>query len=264
MKMNDMVLVSVDDHITEPGTVFDKQLSGQAKATAPTLKVKQDGANYWEYQGKKIQSVALNAVTGRVREEYGMEPTALEQLRKGCWDVDARVDDMNINGIAASLNFPSFAGIEGGLFIGAPDKSLALVHMRAYNDWHIDEWCGAHPGRFIPLGILPLWDPQETAKEVKRLANKGCHAVSMSENPTKRNLPSIHSGYYEPLWQALVENDTAVCPAHRDRQPCTALLTGVAHRGQHYHHADGGRVWCGRLVESGCAAALSEDENLPV
>jgi predicted TIM-barrel fold metal-dependent hydrolase len=211
MKMNDMVIVSVDDHITEPGNVFDKQLSGKDRASAPVLKLKQNGTNYWEYQGKKIQSVALNAVAGRVREEYGMEPTALEQLRKGCWDVDARVDDMNVNGVAASLNFPSFAGIDGGLFISAADKSQAIVHMRAYNDWHIDEWCGAHPGRFIPLGILPLWDPQETAKEVKRLANKGCHAVTMSENPTKRDLPSIHSDYYEPLWKAVVENDTAIC-----------------------------------------------------
>ena len=86
-----------------------------------------------------------------MREEYGFEPTSLDQLRKGCYDVDARVDDMDVNGIAASLNFASFAGIDGGLFIKAPDKKQALTHLRAYNDWHVDEWCGAHPGRFIPL-----------------------------------------------------------------------------------------------------------------
>jgi predicted TIM-barrel fold metal-dependent hydrolase len=209
--MNDMVIISVDDHITEPGTVFDNQLSGEALATAPKLKLKKNGTNYWEYQGKRTQSVALNAVTGRVREEYGMEPTSLDQLRKGCWDVHARIGDMDVNGIAASLNFPSFAGIDGGFFLAAPDKKLALIHLRAYNDWHIDEWCGAYPGRFIPLGILPLWDPEESAKEVKRLAAKGCHAITMSDNPTKRNLPSIHSDYWEPLWKAVVECDTAIC-----------------------------------------------------
>ncbi len=211
MKMDDMVLISVDDHITEPATVFQNQLSGEALATAPTLKLKANGSNYWDYQGKKTQSVALNAVTGRVREEYGMEPTSLDQLRKGCWDVDARIGDMDINGVAASLNFPSFAGIDGGLFIHAEDKRQALTHMRAYNDWHIDEWCGAHPGRFIPLGILPLWDMQETAREVHRLADKGCFAVTMSENPTKRGMPSVHSDYWEPLWQAVTETETAIC-----------------------------------------------------
>ena len=211
MKMDDMVLISVDDHITEPATVFQNQLSGEALATAPTLKLKANGSNYWDYQGKKTQSVALNAVTGRVREEYGMEPTSLDQLRKGCWDVDARIGDLDINGAAASLNFPSFAGIDGGLFIHAEDKRQALTHMRAYNDWHIDEWCGAHPGRFIPLGILPLWDMQETAREVHRLADKGCFAVTMSENPTKRGMPSVHSDYWEPLWQAVTETETAIC-----------------------------------------------------
>ena len=211
MRMDDMVLISVDDHITEPGTVFDNQLSGAAYASAPKLKVKSSGSNYWEYQGRQQQSVALNAVTGRVREEYGMEPTNLDQLRKGCWDVDARVDDMNVNGIAASLNFPSFAGIDGGLFIRAEDKAQAIVHMRAYNDWHVDEWCGAHPGRFIPLGILPLWDMDETAKEVRRLADKGCFAVTMSENPTKGGLPGVHTGYYEKLWKAATDCGTAIC-----------------------------------------------------
>lgn len=211
MKMDDMVIISVDDHITEPGNMFDNQLSGEAYATAPKLKVKQNGTNYWEYQGRKLQSVALNAVTGRVREEYGMEPTHLDQLRKGCWDVDARVGDMDVNGIASSLNFPSYAGIDGGLFHSVPDKQMALTHLRAYNDWHIDEWCGKHPGRFIPLGLLPLWDMQETAKEVRRLADKGCFAVTMSENPTKKNFPSIHTAYWEPLWKALTDCDSALC-----------------------------------------------------
>jgi predicted TIM-barrel fold metal-dependent hydrolase len=211
MQMNDMVIISVDDHITEPGTVFDNQLSGADYASAPKLKLRSDGANCWEYQGRKLHSVALNAVTGRVREEYGFEPTNLDQLRKGCWDVDARVGDMNVNGVAASLNFPSFAGIDGGLFIKAADKAQALTHMRAYNDWHIDEWCGAHPGRFIPLGILPLWDMELTAQEVRRLADKGCFAVTMSENPTMSGMPGVHTDYWEPLWQAASECGTAIC-----------------------------------------------------
>jgi hypothetical protein len=84
----------------------------------------------------------------------------------------------------------------------ARDKKLALTHLRAYNDWHIDEWCGAYPERFIPLGLLPLWDMDETVKEVRRLADKGCFAVTMSENPTIGGMPGIHTGYYERLFKA--------------------------------------------------------------
>lgn len=211
MRMEELVIVSVDDHITEPGDMFDRHLSGDALATAPKLRTKSDGTNFWEYQEKKIPSVGLNAVVGRPREEYGMEPTSFEQLRRGCFDVHARVEDMNVNGIAASLNFASFPMIDGGLFIEAPDKGQALTHLRAYNDWHVDEWCGAHPGRFIPCGLLPVWDMDATVAELRRLADKGCHAVSLNDNPTVRRLPSIHNEYWRPLYAAAAELGTTLC-----------------------------------------------------
>ena len=211
MKMNDLVIISVDDHISEPPDMFKRHLTGEALKTAPTLQVADNGTTYWEYQGLKMPSVGLNAVVGRPLDEYGMEPTSFEQLRKGCYDSHARVDDMNVNGIAASLNFGSFPGFDGGRFHKVPDKAKALVHLRGYNDWHIDEWCGSHPGRFIPCALLPTWDMKATVEEIARIAKKGCTAVSLNENPTVQGLPSIHNPYWEPLWKAIVEHDIAIC-----------------------------------------------------
>jgi predicted TIM-barrel fold metal-dependent hydrolase len=211
MNMNDLVIVSVDDHVSEPPDMFDRHLSGDALATAPKLLTTKEGTNYWEYQGLQMPQVGLNAVVGRVPEEYGMEPTALEQLRRGVYDVHARIDDMNVNGVAASLNFASCVSFDGGVFHKVPNKEQALVHLRAYNDWHIDEWCAAHPGRFIPCALLPTWDQKAMVEEVKRVARKGCTAVSLNENPTVQNLPSIHNAYWEPLWKAVVEHDIAMC-----------------------------------------------------
>lgn len=211
MKMNDMVLISVDDHISEPPDMFKAHLSGADLKSAPTLHVAPNGTTYWEYQGLKMPSVGLNAVVGRPLDEYGMEPTSFEQLRKGCYDSQARVDDMNVNGIAASLNFGSFPGFDGGRFHKVADKNLSLIHMRAYNDWHIDEWCGKHPGRFIPCALLPTWNMDATVEEIKRIARKGCTAVSINENPTVQGLPSIHNPYWEPLWKAIADHDLAIC-----------------------------------------------------
>src|ERR1700712_1159187 len=137
MRMDDMVLISVDDHITEPGNLFDNHLSGEALASAPKLRVKEDGTNFWEYQGMKMASVALNAVVGRPREEYGMEPTSLDQLRKGCYNVHARIDDMDVNGIAASMNFSSMSGMDGGTYNAGADKALSLQHLRNNNKLYI-------------------------------------------------------------------------------------------------------------------------------
>jgi predicted TIM-barrel fold metal-dependent hydrolase len=211
MDMNDMLIISVDDHICEPPGLFDRHLSGDALASAPKLLTDKKGKDFWSYQGANYPSVGLNAVVGRPFEEYGMEPTSLDQLREGCYDVHARIDDMNVNGIAASLNFGNSIGFNGTTFHKAPDKKLALTHLRAYNDWHIDEWCGAYPGRFIPCAILPTWDMDATVAEVKRVADKGCTTVYFNENPTVQKLPSIHNEYWNPFWKAIADHDTAIC-----------------------------------------------------
>ena len=210
MHMNDMVIVSADDHICEPPTLFDNQLSGELLASAPKLKLDAHGKNFWQYQGYIRPSVGLNAVVGRPAEEYGMEPTSLDQLRDGCWDVHARIDDMNVNGVAASMCFGNSIGFDGQTFHTAPDKALSLRHLQAYNDWHYDEWCMACPGRFIPLGILPTWDMDATVAEIHRLAKKGFRTISMNENPTAQKLPSIHNDYWDPMFKAIADTDTTI------------------------------------------------------
>jgi predicted TIM-barrel fold metal-dependent hydrolase len=211
MEMNDMVIISVDDHISEPPDMFDRHLSGTDFETAPKLRTTEKGTNYWEYYGMRMPAVGLNAVVGRVPEEFGMEPTSLHQLREGVYNVHKRVEDMNVNGIAASLNFASCVGFDGGVFHKVEDKASALKHLRAYNDWHVDEWCGAYPGRFIPCGLLPTWDMDATIEEVRRLVSKGCTTVSINENPTTQKLPSIHNEYWEPLWKVVTDNDVVMC-----------------------------------------------------
>jgi predicted TIM-barrel fold metal-dependent hydrolase len=121
------------------------------------------------------------------------------------------VRDMDANGVLGSMCFPSFPNLCGQLFARSSDKDAALAILTAYNDWHIDEWCGAYPGRFIPLAIPPLWDPELMAAEVRRVSAKGCHAVSFSENPEKLKLPSLHNQHWDPFWEACCDVGTIVC-----------------------------------------------------
>jgi predicted TIM-barrel fold metal-dependent hydrolase len=211
MEMNDMVIVSVDDHISEPPDLFKNHLSGAELESAPRLERDRNGKDQWVYQGLTFPSVGLNAVVGRPFEEYGMEPTAYEQLREGCYDVHERIKDMDVNGIAASLNFGSVFDFAGGRLSKVPDRTLAIRHLKAYNDWHIDEWCGAYPGRFIPCAILPCWDMNATIDELKRVSAKGCHTVSINENPTAVGLPSIHNEYWKPFFKTIVDLDMTIC-----------------------------------------------------
>jgi predicted TIM-barrel fold metal-dependent hydrolase len=88
---------------------------------------------------------------------------------------------------------------------------MSINLLRAYNDWHIDEWCGTYPGRFIPLSIPPIWDPQLMADEVRRVAKKGCHAVTFSENPHKLGWPHIFGDHWDPFFRACEEEGTVIC-----------------------------------------------------
>ncbi|WP_280296369.1 amidohydrolase family protein [Nocardia abscessus] len=209
MDKNDMILISVDDHIIEPPDMFKNHLPKRYADDAPRLVHTDDGADVWKFRDTVIPNVALNAVAGRPKEEYGLEPDGLDEIRPGCFDVDERIKDMNAGGILASMNFPSFPGFAGRLFATEdPEFSLALV--QAYNDWHIDEWCGAYPGRFIPMALPVIWDAELCAAEVRRVAAKGVHSLTFSENPAALGYPSFHDSYWNPLWQALVDTDTVL------------------------------------------------------
>jgi predicted TIM-barrel fold metal-dependent hydrolase len=212
MQVEDLILVSVDDHVVEPPDLFEGRLSKKAAALAPRVERLADGMDAWVFEGAPMPNVGLNAVAGRDPLEYGLDPTSFDQMRKGCYDIDARIDDMNVNGVLGSLNFPSLVGFAGTLFYTMDDKDVAIELLRAYNDWHIDEWCGKHPGRMIPLAIPPIWDPKLMAEEVLRVAEKGCHAFTFSENPSKiNNLPSYHSDHWDPFLAAMQEAESVLC-----------------------------------------------------
>jgi predicted TIM-barrel fold metal-dependent hydrolase len=205
MRMEDMILISVDDHVIEPRDAFIKHFPPSLKGDAPRIETA-DGKDFWVWQGNRYPTIGLNAVVGRPRSEYGMEPSAFSQLRPGTYDIKARVDDMNVNGLLASICFPTFPSFAGKVFTDTGDKTMALHGVRAYNDWHVQDWCGQAPGRLIPLVLLPLWDAQLCVDEIKRMAAMGVHAVSFPDNPYLIGLPSIHDNHWNPVWSALSDN----------------------------------------------------------
>ena len=234
--LEEMVLVSVDDHLIEPPDMFEHHIPAEFKSRAPHIAKGTDGAHHWVVEGKRAPGLGLNAVAGRPRDEFGFEPVAYEQVRKGCYDVDARIDDMNANGVLGSICFGSFPGFAGARFQNLDDKALGLAIIRAYNDWHIHDWCGKHPGRFLPLAFLPLWDPALAAQEIERVAKLGVHAVTFPDNPSLIGLPSLHSESWDPVWKACADNNVVLCvhigsagnaPYPSDESPIDAWITAM-------------------------------------
>ena len=212
MKVEDLILISIDDHVVEPPNMFDAHVPAKYKDQAPKNQKNEWGHDVWTFQGQAMGTVGLNAVVTWPKEEWGLDPTGFAEMRPGAYDIHERVRDMNRNGIFQSMCFPSFAGFSGRYFQQAEDQDLSLVMLSAYNDWHIDEWCAAYPGRFIPLAIVPVWNQKAMVAEVRRVAAKGCRAITMPELPHIQGLPSYHDlEYWGPLFDVCSELGVVMC-----------------------------------------------------
>ncbi|HEX9682695.1 MAG TPA: amidohydrolase family protein [Acidimicrobiales bacterium] len=224
-------IISVDDHVIEHANVWQDRLPEKYREVGPRViqerghmtfiggnfsyEPASDGdlCDWWVYEDKKIPQTRLSAAVGFDRDEVKVTGITYQEMRQGCHDPKARIDDMEMNHVEASLCFPSFPRFCGQTFMEASDHELGLLCVEAYNDWMVDEWCGDSGGRLIPLCIVPLWDAELAAAEVRRNADRGVKAVTFSEIPPFLGLPSIHDadGYWEPFVQACEETHTAIC-----------------------------------------------------
>ena len=212
MKMDEMVLLSIDDHSIEPPDMYERHVPAKWRDQAPKIVRDDHGVDQWTFQGQATSTpFGMAATVGWPREEWGFHPGAFSELRPGCFDVHERVRDMNANGVLASMCFPTMAGFNARTFTEAGDKDLSYVMLQAYNDWHIDDWCGSYPGRFVPLGIVPMWDVDLAVKEIRRISAKGCRAITFLEAPHSQGWPSFLSGHWDPMLAALVDENMVLC-----------------------------------------------------
>ncbi|MFE7741223.1 amidohydrolase family protein [Nocardia sp. NPDC057455] len=211
MNIDDMILVSIDDHVVEPLDMFDGHVPKKWTDLAPKVVADENGIDRWVYRDRPTGVAGLNAVVTWPAEEWGRDPAGYAEMRPAVYDVHDRVRDMDVNGVFASMCFPTFTGFSAGHLSRGGQDEITVAMISAYNDWHIEDWAGAYPGRFIPIGILPMWDPALAVAEIERLAARGCHSVTMPELPHIDGLPSYHDlDYWAPVFQALSDHETVM------------------------------------------------------
>src|SRR5262249_33967703 len=90
------------------------------------------------------------------------------------------------------------------------DREVGYLTLQVYNDWMLEEWCGAAPDRYIPCQMSWLADPVLAAKEVYRNAERGFRAISFSENPEGQGFPSVYQDHWDPFFAACEDTETVV------------------------------------------------------
>lgn len=226
-------IISVDDHVVEPPHTFERWLPAKWRDHPDRPRVERRGIKSMTYRGGVNYDIEWDesqpksdtwfyedlvqphkrhvAAAGFPRDEMTLSPITYDEMRPGCYDPKARLEDMDIDGVEASLCFPTMPRFCGQTFAERKDKELAYACVQAYNDWMVEEWCGDAGGRLIPLCLIPLWDIDLAVKEIHRNAERGVTAVAFSEIPAKLGLPTIHSGYWNPFFEACAATGTTVC-----------------------------------------------------
>jgi predicted TIM-barrel fold metal-dependent hydrolase len=218
----DFDLVSVDDHVVEPATLWTDRLPRRFQDAAPRVRretvpmVSKPGeskeGDVWYFGEDRVEVTrGFAAVSYEDRSQLELEVMTYDEMRPGAFDVKQRLADMDLDGVEASVCFPNaFVRFCGQRFLSGPDKELGLACVRAYNDFLVEDWAGQSDGRLYGVGIIPLWDARLAAQEIYRISGRGITSVCFSEIPPRLGLPSLYSGDWDPFLAACEETSTVV------------------------------------------------------
>jgi len=158
--------------------------------------------------GRELQN-AMSAAVGMTPAEFH---DLLQSLRvPGGYDPDARVADMDRDGIDAAVLYPSFSMFFGPLDPIPAFRDIEFVTdcQRAYNDW-VAEYCAAHPTRLFGIAAVPLQDVERAVAETERAASSlGLRGVFIRPSAYVDELPLNHS-VYDRFWAACQDLDVPV------------------------------------------------------
>ena len=175
MNVDELMLVSVDDHVDRAPSLVRGPGPGQVRGRGPPVhSAAPTGRMAWVYDGKEIVNVGRqrggretawtstgsNRLPSRNSGSAAMTstPGSRTWTPMGCWGRCASRPSLGLSGRCSCRP-------------GISDQAAAMV--RAYNDWHIDEWAGTYPGRFMPLALPMMWDAEASAAEVRQGGGEG-------------------------------------------------------------------------------------------
>ena len=147
--------ISTVDHVVEHPEVWTQRLSKSKWGDRiPHMESSSQDCDTWVVDGRSI-SLSDVAQVGALMTDRTDVPKRWEDVPRTAHVPAERLRAMDIDGVAYSVLYPSFAGFSGETFGALRDPDLELACVRAYNDWLIDEWTSCSE-RFIPQCIVPL------------------------------------------------------------------------------------------------------------
>ncbi len=183
---------SGDGHLREPKDLFTQNLPASMREFG--IHTKKDDKYVMTFAGNKL--VHRFPLHREVTTDDNDKANLGRPNAKGAVDVDARIADMESEGIDAEIVFPT----TGMLNYLIEDEDAELASAQTYNDWN-DQFLGGHPERFVRCGLLPTRNFKYTVLEMERLAKMGVTAA-MLPSQIPEGVPLYNSEAWDPVFDA--------------------------------------------------------------
>ena len=213
--MSQELVVDADGHVMEADDLWVERMDHGRWGDWIPRKTVEDEIYETTYVGGTIRSGG-RALRDEMAAKVGKTPREMYELLQsirvpGGYDPDARIADMDRDGIDAAVLYPSIA-----LFFGPVDPIPALRDVdfvtdcqRAYNEW-VAEYCAGYPDRLFGIATVPLQDPERAVAEADRAVTQlGLKGVTVRPSAYIDELPLNHS-VYDRFWAACQDLDVPV------------------------------------------------------
>ncbi len=185
-----ILVVDADGHVQDGDVDLRPWLPEKWRCQAP-IRVKDNQGHTRTLLEGRIWA----ASQGRGPGVTGPMTDKARKSRQGMTDPAARLKDMDLEGIDASVLFGTAIALTVN---GLRSKELAGAICHAVNEWLL-EYCSADTKRLLPVGLIPCQDPPAAVKELEFLAKAGATTAMLPTNVYGINLGEA---MFDPIYDA--------------------------------------------------------------
>ena len=178
----DYPVIDSDAHVQEPVDLWTNDVPASLKDRVPRVKHTEQG-DFWLFdENKPPEAVSFTVSAGKSYLDYSPTGGSYETMRPGMWQTEARLADMEIDGIYAQVLYPSVTLKGAGTY--SDDRELQLYCVRRYNEWLVQEFCHNTDGRLIAQAIIPTTGIDDALVELNWAIENGHKGAVISRMPS--------------------------------------------------------------------------------
>lgn len=190
-------IVSADSHVVEPADLWSDRLDRQYQDRAPHVFWDPQRQN-WLFGCAELPPATVNSLyaVDQSPEEFAeQQHVGIEAVRRGGNDPRERLKDMQRDGVAAEVLYPSLSLSLYWL----KDAAFQAACFRIYNNW-LAEFVSYAPTQLVGVGLIPLWDVDSAVRELHRCRTMGLKGAAIWASPPDER--AFTGPCNDPFWAA--------------------------------------------------------------